>query len=98
MKLKWFKKQDTKNKIPETGCIYVVDAGTYGGEYMVLMEVDLASNNLKFLILPDFQIRDITLEVFNRGLDMNIVKLLEKLPNKVYKTCKQQYDLLNNSI
>jgi hypothetical protein len=78
------------------GNIYVVDGGTYGGDYLVLMEENAL--NYTFLILPDKKKRIVTREDFKRGLDNRVVKFLEKLPSFVFKECKKEYDLINKDI
>ena len=73
--------------------LYVVDAGTYGGDYLVLIQKQ--SNDLTFLVLPEIQKRTIEITVFQRGIDNGVVKFLEKLPKSIFKTCKLQFDKIN---
>jgi hypothetical protein len=85
------------NKKPKSthveGNIYVVDAGTYGGEYLVLIE-DLVKS-YSFLVLPEKQKRVIEVEVFTRGINNKVVTFLEKLPKHVFKVCKTEYEKIN---
>jgi hypothetical protein len=97
--MKWFKRKTKEKSIPlKEGNIYVVDAGTYAGEYLVLMEIDCVNDNLKFMTLPDFIKRDMSFDIFNRGLSYKVVNFLETLPKNVFKTCKQQYENINTNI
>lgn len=78
------------------GNFYVVEGGTYGGDYLVLMEENPL--NYIFFVLPDKQRRIITKEDFDRGIENKVVKLIEKLPNYVYEVCKKEYNTINNNI
>lgn len=78
------------------GNIYVVEGGTYGGDYLVMMEENALNYN--FLVLPDKTRRIIEKEDFERGLQNKIVKLIEKLPNYVFEVCKKEYSDINTSI
>jgi hypothetical protein len=91
MKLFKFKK---KKEIEEKS-LYVVNKGTFGGEYLVLIKRELP--NLTFLVLPDLQSRVIEEDVFKRGLEISVVKFIEVLPNYVFNTCKSQFDKINNT-
>ena len=86
--------QKSKSKEPEISNLYVVDAGVYGGDYLVLMGVDVLKYN--FLVLPDMAKRDIEKEIFHNGLKNKVVKFIEKLPSFVFSTCKSQYATINN--
>lgn len=96
--MKLFQKNKKKTTEHVVGNFYVVDAGTYGGDYLLLIEVDEQNKNYKFLALPDMKKRDITFDVFSRGIEYKVVNFIEKLPKKVFKTCKQQYEAINTSI
>lgn len=82
-----------KSKEPEISNLYVVDAGTYGGDYLVLMDTDILRYH--FLVLPDMIKRDIEKEIFNEGIKNKVVKFIEKLPSFVFNTCKSQYATIN---
>lgn len=86
-----------KNKLSNIAIsnFYVVDAGTYGGDYLVLIEQ--IENSLTFLVLPDMTKRVIQVEDFKRGLDNGVVNFLEKLPKSIFKTCKTQFSKINNT-
>jgi hypothetical protein len=77
------------------GNIYVVDGGTYGGDYLVLIKTDYV--NFYFLNLGNMSPQNIEFETFQRGYKNKIVKFIEKLPKYVFYTCKQQYEQINNS-
>lgn len=85
----------SKKVEPEVSNLYVVNAGSYGGDYLVLMEVN--SLSYTFLVLPDMIKRIIEKDVFLNGLEKKVVKFMEKLPNYVYKTCKSQYNSINTN-
>lgn len=90
--MKWlFKRQ--KSYI---GQIFVVDGGTYAGDYLVVMEEN--NDSVTCLVLPDKEKRHIKKIDFERGLELKILTFLEKLPKYVLKVCKQEYDTLNNGI
>lgn len=91
--MKFFKLQK-KVKIKE-GCLFVVNKGSYGGDYLVLIKKE--NTNFKFLVLPDLQSRDIEEEVFTRGIELEVVKFIEVLPISIFNTCKLQYEKINNS-
>lgn len=95
--MKWFKK-NKKKLIHEAGNIYVVDAGTYGGDYLVLIDTDYSNGLFKFLALPDLSKRDILFETFERGVSFKVVNFIEKLPQNIFETCKQQYETINNAV
>ena len=90
--MKWFFK-DQKSYV---GQIFVVDGGTYAGDYLVVMEEN--NDGVSCLVLPDKQKRFIKRVDFERGLDLKILTFLEKLPKYVLKVCKQEYGTLNNSV
>jgi len=96
--MKWFKRDKNKRIAHEIGNIYVVDAGTYGGDYLVLIESDFEKNCFSFIALPEMSKRDIEVEVFERGVAYKVVNFIEKLPQEVFETCKQQYKAINNNI
>ena len=77
------------------GNIYVVQGGTYGGDYLVLVEESILKYN--FLVLPDKLKRIIEKEDFERGIKNKVVKLIEKLPNYVFEVCKKEFDSINNN-
>ena len=91
--MKWFKPK--KDKGFKVGSFFVIDKGGFGGDYLVLIEID--NLNLKFLVLPDLEKRVIEVDVFNRGVELKVVKFIEVLPNSVFKTCKLQYEKINTS-
>lgn len=78
------------------GQIFVVEGGTYAGDYLVVVEED--DNVVYCLVLPDKQRREINKKDFVRGLELKIVTFLEKLPKYVLKVCKSEYNTLNNNI
>lgn len=81
-------------KLPHRpGNIYVVDAGYYGGDYIVLIKTDYV--NFYCLNLGNMSIQTIELDTFLRGVDYGVVKFLEKLPKDVFKVCKTQYEQIN---
>lgn len=90
--MKWFKKQN-KN-VFEPGHIFVVGAGTYGGDYLVLIEQTL--KDFIFLVLPEMQKRVIDRETFQRGIDNKVVECIEKLPAYAFNACKIQFEGINN--
>ena len=96
--MKWFGKSKNKTIVHEVGNIYVVDAGTYGGDYLVLIEIDNIKKRFNFLTLPDLIKRDIEFDVFERGFNNKVVNFIEKLPKTVFDTCKLQYEAINNNI
>lgn len=96
--MKWLKKKSKDKVVHEISNIYVVDGGTYGGDYMVLMDIDHVNSSYKFMTLPDLLNRDIAFDVFERGVSYKIVKFIEKLPKSVFKTCKRQYESINNVV
>jgi hypothetical protein len=96
--MKLFRKNKNKPPSHEIGNIYVVDAGTYGGDYLVLMEINNALTRYRFLALPTLTKRDIDFDVFERGVNYKVVNFIEKLPKKVFETCKQQYEAINTTI
>jgi len=82
-----------KKKHPKKQYIYAVTAGYYLGELLVYMET--ASTSYKFLSLPTMVIRDIPIEKFELGLKDKIVDIVEKIPSRVFKVCKLQYEKNN---
>jgi hypothetical protein len=87
-----FKNRNKVRHIP--GNIYVVDAGYYGGDYIVLIKSDYVS--MSFLNLGNMSIQTIDMDTFLRGFDYSVVRYLEKLPKYVFKVCKTQYEQINN--
>jgi len=81
----WFKKQHPKKRY-----IYAVTAGYYLGELLVYMET--VDSYYKFLSLPTMIVRDIPTDKFNSGIENKIVDVVEKIPNKVFKVCRLQYN------
>jgi hypothetical protein len=76
------------------GNSYAVESGTFCGETLVLIE--LKEDKLFFLCLPALTIKEITKADFDRGLENKIVKFIENLPKFAFKTCKKQYQLIQN--
>lgn len=77
-----------KVKHPRKKTIYAVTKGTYLGELLVFIEEE---DELKFLAIPNMNIRSIPKEKFELGLKEGIVEVVKKLPTYVYNTCKKQY-------
>jgi hypothetical protein len=90
--MKWFRK--SKDADISISNLYVVNAGTYGGDYLIL--IDQTDSDLNFLVLPDMLKRTIQIGDFKRGIENKIVIFIEKLPKNIFKTCKTQYEKINN--
>ena len=89
---------DFIKKHPKKRYIYAVTGGKYLGELLVYIE-DKA-NEYEFLSLPNMYNRSIPRDKFEIGITNNIVEVVEKLPSRVYSTCKQQYNknVVNNTV
>jgi hypothetical protein len=83
-----------KEKKLSRGDFFVVTAGVYGGEYLMLMEVE--DKELKFLVMPSLEGRAIEKADFLRGWEQNIVEFIENVPQYVFNDCKKRYSLINN--
>jgi hypothetical protein len=78
-----------KKTHPRQRYIYAVTAGAYLGELLVYIDTETSTHN--FLSLPEMHIRKIPTEKFYLGIEQGIVDVVEKLPRKIYNTCKLQY-------
>jgi hypothetical protein len=76
---------------PQLGNIYAVNAGTYMGEFLVLVE---ESDQYIFLSLPDFHIRHVPREKYQLGIENKILDFREKLPEDVFVQCISKYNEL----
>lgn len=86
-------KKQSKDAIPKVGDFYVVQGGTYGGDYLMLMEKK--EDGLHFFVLPDKKKRIINEKDFDRGRKNKIVEFIENVPSAVLKDCKYEYSRLN---
>lgn len=77
------------NKHPKKRIIYAITGGYYLGELFVFMEK--TDEKYIFLSLPEMHIREVPIDKFEFGLNQNIIDIVKKIPNFVYKVCKAQY-------
>ena len=90
---KKYKNKTVKKEEVTIGDFFVVQGGTYGGDYLLLMEKQ--NEDLYFFVLPDKVKRVIKNNDFLRGKENKIVAFLERVPNSVLKDCKIEYNRLN---
>ena len=76
-------------KFPSKRAVYAVTGGKYLGEFLVFMEK--TNDDVCFLSLPKMKTRKISIDNYLYGVDNKILDKVEKLPHKIYKTCKFQY-------
>lgn len=80
----------------KVGSMYAVNAGTYGGQYIVVCENQ--SDKLDFVTLPDKAVMSVTMKDFHEGVEKNIITHVADLPDGVYAYCKDIYENKNNNI
>ena len=69
--------------------IYAVEAGDYVGKMFAIVEPKKEA--IGCLILPQMENIDVPIESFDNGRNNDIIKLVEKLPKKVYSVVEAQY-------
>jgi hypothetical protein len=94
--LNLFKLKKEQNKTFNKGDFFVVTGGTYGGEYLLLMEQN--EDNLHFFVLPDKKIRIIKEDVLTRGQSNRVVEYIENVPKLIFKECQYEYSLINKDV
>lgn len=93
---RFFKKRKNiahKKEEIKVGDFFVVQSGTYGGDYLLLMEKN--KDDFHFFVLPDKTKRVIKEADFLRGRENNIVAFIESVPVAILKDCKTEYSRLN---
>ena len=69
--------------------LYAVETGDYIGKMFAV--VDPKKEAIGCLILPQMENIDVPIESFDNGRNNDIIKLVEKLPKKVYSVVEAQY-------
>ena len=69
--------------------LYAVETGGYVGKMFAV--VDPKKEAIGCLILPQMENIDVPIESFDNGRNNDIIKLVEKLPKKVYSVVEAQY-------
>ena len=69
--------------------VYAVETGDYVGKMFAV--VDPKKEAIGCLILPQMENIDVPIESFDNGRNNDIIKLVEKLPKKVYSVVEAQY-------
>jgi len=75
--------------------VYAVETGDYVGKMFAV--VDPKKEAIGCLILPQMENIDVPIESFDNGRNNDIIKLVEKLPKKVYSVVEAQYKDNENS-
>ena len=75
--------------------VYAIETGDYVGKMFAV--VDLKKEAIGCLILPQMENIDVPIESFDNGRNNDIIKLVEKLPKKVYSVVEAQYKENENS-
>ena len=75
--------------------IYAVETGDYIGKMFAV--VDPKKDTIGCLILPQMENVNVPIESFDNGRNNDIIKLVEKLPKKVYSVVEAQYKKNENS-
>jgi hypothetical protein len=91
--LKTLSKKDKKQELV-SGNLYCVLKGTYSGEYFAFVEKK--DDKYMFISLPDKQIREVSQESLNVGIEGGVLDFVERLPKKVYEVVEKEYFLINN--
>lgn len=71
------------------GELYAVTAGTYIGEMLCFIEK--VEHSYHFLSMPDNFNRTFTVDNWNRGIGLNVIEFVEKLPKDVYGVVEEQF-------
>ena len=75
--------------------VYAIETGDYVGKMFAV--VDPKKEAIGCLILPQMENIDVPIESFDNGRNNDIIKLVEKLPKKVYSVVEAQYKENENS-
>ncbi len=75
--------------------IYAVETGDYVGQMFAIVE--LLEDTIGCLSLPKMENIKVPIESFDNGRNNDIIKLVEKLPKKVYSVVEAQYKKNENS-
>jgi hypothetical protein len=76
--------------MPKSRDIYAIKGGDYIGEIWVYCGKKEPHYN--FLSVPLMVNRSVEFETFERGVDLEIVSLVDRAPRHVYKTSKKQFE------
>ena len=74
--------------------VYAIETGDYVGKMFAV--VDPKKESIGCLILPQMENIDVPIESFDNGRNNDIIKLVEKLPKKVYSVVEAQYKKNDN--
>jgi|TARA_B110000495_G_scaffold73649_1_gene63033 hypothetical protein len=85
----------SNNTDMETGMLYAVNKGKYLGDNLVI--INRTDDCINFLSLNDMKNRAISKENVVTGIQDNILELLDRLPEDILNTCKQQYEKNTNN-
>lgn len=79
----------------QVGNIFAVHHGDYAGQMFALVEKEELSYN--FLRMPDMKNVSVTKNDFEEGIDKEIIKYVEDLPDDIFDTIEQQYNKNENT-
>ena len=74
----------------QVGNIFAVHHGDYAGQMFALVEKEELSYN--FLTMPHMKNVKVTKEDFEEGIDKEIIKYVEDLPDDVFDVVEKQYE------
>ena len=75
--------------------IYAIQTGDYVGQMFAIVEIN--KDHIGCLSLPEMKNVKVPKESFDSGRNNDIIKLVEKLPKKVYSVVEAQYKENENS-
>ena len=79
----------------DIGKLYAVHHGDYAGQLFCLVTKTETTNN--FLAMPEMKNIEVPNKDFSEGLDKEIIKYVETLPNDVFEVVKAQYEKNSNN-
>lgn len=77
--------------------MYFVKFGQRTGQFLIIMEYDKTKNIYGVLGLPESETIYLTKKDLDEGIDKKVLDFVEKLPEDIFSTCKDEYKYrLNN--
>jgi hypothetical protein len=81
-----------KSNKPKKCDVFAVQTGDFAGQMFNFVEQK--GDNYMFISTPDVKIVEVPIEKFDFAKEHEIIEYVERLPRKIFKVIKKQYQVL----